>query len=105
MNDIYFLVVLVLTAIGTFFAGVYAKPLARFYKRLFTRKKRNTLARIEWLEGRTKIHDNKDKVYLDKFDELEKQINNLSKTLSMREKNRDNKVKKAVLEYLKELQK
>jgi len=85
MNDIYFLVVLVLTAVGTFFAGVYAKPLARFYKRLFTRKKRNDITL--------------------RMDELEKQINNLSKTLSMREKNRDNKVKKAVLEYLKELQK
>jgi len=85
MNDIYFLVVLVLTAVGTFFAGVYAKPMASFYKRLFTRKKRNDITL--------------------RMDELEKQINNLSKTLSMREKNRDNKVKKAVLEYLKELQK
>jgi len=72
-------------AVGIFFAGVYAKPLARFYKRLFTRKKRNDITL--------------------RMDELEKQINNLSKTLSMREKNRDNKVKKAVLEYLKELQK
>ena len=99
MEQIYYLFLMCICAVGIFFAGVYAKPLARFYKRLFTRKKRNDIiARIEQLEMRVALHTKKDKVYLDKFDEMEK-------LFAQRESDRKNKVRKQVIEYLQELQK
>ena len=105
MLNIYYLFIMAICAVGVFLSGVYAKPIVARIKRLFTWKKRNTLARIEWLEGRTKIHDNKDSVYLKKFDELEEMINNVTKSSKTREGNLNRRVKKIVLEYLKELQK
>lgn len=52
--------------------------------------------RVEQLEMRVDLHTRKDKVYLDKFDEMEA-------LFAKRENDRKAKVKKQVVEYLNEL--
>lgn len=81
-------------------------------KRLFTREKGDIVdiiilsklqeeldemeKRVEQLEKRVELHTRKDKVYLDKFDEMEA-------LFAKRENDRKSKVKKQVIEYLNEL--
>ena len=59
--------------------------------------------RIEQLEMRVKLHENKDSVYLGKFDELEEIINNLSQNHFRRETNRKHNIRREVRDYLAEL--
>lgn len=106
MKDIYLLLLLVLTAVGSSITTMYAPKMVARIKPYFTWKKRkNISARVEWLEGRAKIHDNQNKGFHNRMDELEGMIDNLAKASKNREHNRDQKVKKAVLDYLTELQK
>jgi len=79
MEQIYYLFLMCITAVGTFFAGVYAKRLAAFYKRLFTRTKRKST--------------------------LEQRVEQLETLYAQRERDRKSKVRKQVLEYLNELKK
>lgn len=99
METIWDFTYMVLLALGMFLTGVYAKRALAVYKRLNRKRKRYSLAaRVEQLEKRVELHTRKDKVYLDKFDEIEA-------TMKRRETRRKSYVKQAVLDYLKELQK
>ena len=103
MFTIYLTVACLITAVLSSIITSNISRLKRVYTRLKTRN--NADARIEWLEGRTKIHDTKDKVYLDKFDDLETQIENIAKRFDTREKNLKGTIRSEVREYLKQLQK
>jgi len=99
MREIYFLSIVVLTAVGSSVTTMYAKPLLARIKRLLTRFKRNKLSllqRIDLLERRVDLHTNKDGVYLNKFDELEE-------LLKKRDKGRKEMVRREVRDYLNEL--
>jgi len=104
MRDIYFLIILVLTAVGSVYVGLHAKQMVARYKKYRRKLARKSLkARIEQLEMRVDLHTRKDGTYLNKFDELEEMINNVTKSSRQKEQNRDRKVKKIVLNYLEEL--
>lgn len=106
MYLIYYLVLACILAVGVFMAGVYWKQIVMRYKRYRRKLKRNSLAaRVEQLEMRVDLHTRKDGTYLNKFDEMEVELQNMAKKLSNREANRKASVKKTVVEYLKELQK
>lgn len=83
MQIIYLTFLMCIMAVGTFIAGVYAKQLAAFYKRLFTRKKRKS----------TDVAA------------LEEQVNNLAERLSTKDRNFKSNIRREVRDYLKELQK
>jgi hypothetical protein len=98
MDNIYYLFLMAICAVGVFLTGLYSKQIVMRYKRYRARLKRNSLeARVEQLEMRVDLHTRKDSAYLDKFDEMEK-------LFAQRERDRKAKVRKQVLEYLKELQ-
>jgi len=97
MFDIYYLFLLVITAIGSSVATMYVPSLVTRVKRVLRKKKRNSLEeRVRQLEFRVELHTKKDKTYLDKFDEMEALFNR-------RENDRKSKVRKQVVEYLEEL--
>jgi hypothetical protein len=54
---------------------------------------------------RVELHTRKDGTYLDKFDDLENQIETIAEKLSRREQNRKSWLRAEVKNYLKELQK
>ena len=112
MKEIYYLLLVVLTAIGSSFITLHVDKVKRVLKRLFTRKKRQatyvwgkhklSLPQIlDLIERRLELIDKRDKQWLD----LQDRVDNLEKSLRTRETSRDKKVKKIVVEYLKELQK
>lgn len=111
MKDIYFLVLLVLTGIGSAYITTIL-PRLKTRVLAFINAKRNRIdRRIEQLEKRVELHTRKDGTYLDKFDscdvkteELEEQIKNLSARLTRRTKNDRDMIRKEVKEYLKQLQ-
>lgn len=99
------LFILSITMLGVFLAGTYWKPMVERYKqyrRVLARK--SLKARVEQLEMRVDLHTRKDKVYLDKFDELEEQIQNIASRVTTRENNTKKRIKAEVINYLKELQ-
>lgn len=98
METIYYLLMLVLVAIGSSITTMYLPRLKRVFKRVFKRNKLTLTQRVELLEKRVTLHERKDKVYLDKFDEMEA-------LFARRENDRKTKVRKQVREYLEELQK
>lgn len=98
MKEIYYLLMLVLVAIGSSITTMYLPRLKRVLKRVFKRNKLTLTQRVELLEKRVKLHENKDKTYLDKFDEMEA-------LFDRRENDRKSKVRKQVRAYLEELQK
>ncbi len=79
MEQIYYLFLMCICAVGIFFAGVYAKRLAAFYKRLFIRTKRKS--------------------------SLEQRVEQLEILYAQRERDRKTKVRAQVIEYLNELKK
>ena len=104
MSIIYYFLACI-SAVGIFLAGVYWKELVVKYKRYLRRLKRNNIpARIEWLEGRAKIHDNQNKGFHNRLDALDEQLNNIAETLSTRDRNRKYNTRRDVREYLQELQ-
>ena len=112
MREIYYLLTLVLVAIGSAYVSrLYPRIKMRFLS--FINARRNKIdRRIEQLEMRVELHTRKDGTYLHKFDlhevkfeEVEKQIDNLAKTMSRRSRNDRDLIRKEVKEYLKQLQK
>ena len=94
----------VLTASGTFLAGVYWKQLASFYKRLKPRKKQtiDPNQRIEALEQMVQAIIQQTNQSLQAIDQS---ISEIDKRTKKRDSDRTAKVKAIVIEYLKELQK
>lgn len=87
MKDLYFIVLLILTALGSSIATSYAPTMLTRLKRLFSRKKRPS--NIDELVKRVT--------------ELEEQLDNVAKNHYRREQNRRNNIKRDVREYLEEL--
>ena len=105
MENIYYLFILSITMTGVFLAGTYYKPMVERYKKYRRALQRKSLkARVEQLEMRVDLHTRKDGTYLNKFDELEEQINNIAKKVTTREHNTKKRIKAEVINYLKELQ-
>ena len=105
MKEIYYLLTLVLVAIGSaYISRLYPRIKMRFLS--FINARRNKIdRRIEQLEMRVELHTRKDGTYLDKFDELEEQINNIAERLSKREQRLRYRVREEVKAYLKEISK
>ena len=87
MKDIYFIILLLLTALGSSIATSYAPIMLTRLKRLFSRKKRPS--NIDELVKRV--------------NELEEQLDNVAKNHYRREQNRRNNIRRDVREYLNEL--
>ena len=87
MKDLYFIILLILTALGSSITTSYAPVMLTRLKRLFSRKKRPS--NIDELVKRV--------------NELEEQLDNVAKSHYRREQNRKNNIKRDVREYLNEL--
>jgi len=98
MKEIYYLFLLVITALGSSAMTHYAPPMLVRIKRLFTRNKvdkHSMLANTNRIEiGVLKL----------RVDELEQQINNLAEKQATQDRNRKSNIRRDVREYLKELQ-
>ena len=102
MKDLYYLILLVITALGSSVMTMYAPAMLARIKRLFTRKKRyqpftNTkpcgLIQLEVEELQKKVK------------ELEEHVDNVAQNSYRREQNRKNNIRRTVREYLEELKK
>ena len=91
MRDIYFLVLLVLTGIGSAYITTILPRVKARLSTYFKRRQPKITTRVDKLEDDVKSH--------------EEQIDNLSKTLTRRSRNDRDLIKKEVREYLKQLQK
>ena len=91
MRDIYFLVLLVLTGIGSAYITTILPRLKARLSTLFKRKQPKITTRVDKLEDDVKSH--------------EEQIDNISKTLTRRNRNDRDLIRKEVKEYLKQLSK
>ena len=89
MKDIYFLFLLVLTALGSSIMTSYAPAMLARIKRLFTRTKRTPNIYCDELQTQ--------------IDELREQMDNVAKNHYNREQNRKSNIRRDVREYLKEL--
>jgi len=105
METIYYALLLVAVAVGSSYVTSLFPRVKAWFSRVINARRNKTSRRIEQLEMRVELHTKKDKVYLDKFDELEEQIENLSRSLASREKNRKSWTRTEVRKYLEELQK
>ena len=98
MKEIYYLFLLVITALGSSVMTHYAPAMLVRIKRLFTRNKvdkHSMLANTNRIEiGVLKL----------RVDELEQQINNLAERQATQGRNRKSNIRRDVREYLKELQ-
>ena len=105
MREIYYLLTLVLVAIGSaYITRLYPSIKTRFSS--FINARRNKIdRRIEQLEARVDLHTRKDGTYLDKFDDLENQIENVAEKLTKKEQRLKYRIREEVKVYLKELQK
>ena len=112
MQHLYLISLLCITALGTFFAGVYAKQLVAFYKRLFTRKKRNQIEYLQYQIDELNKILNYDREYCFRVEDkvninhltTSEQINNVAEKISNREKNLKKQIRTEVINYLKEIQ-
>ena len=91
MEHIYFLVLLVLTGIGSAYITTILPRVKARLLTYFKRRQPKITTRVDKLEDDVKSH--------------EEQIDNLSKTLTRRSRNDRDLIKKEVREYLKQLQK
>lgn len=91
MRDIYFLVLLVLTGIGSAYITTILPRVKARLSTLFKRKQPKITTRVDKLEDDVKSH--------------EEQITNLSKRLNNRSRNDRDLIRKEVKEYLKQLSK
>ena len=92
MNTIYYLTLLVLTAIGSSIMTAYAPAMLARLKRLFTRTKHQT--------------QNVSCVVLEaRITELKTQIDNVAANNYRREQNRKSNIRREVRDYLEELKK
>jgi len=97
MKDIYFLFLLVLTALGSSIMTSYAPAMLARIKRLFARKKRTSQPDCSLMEHNIEV-------LVERMNQLEEQINNVAKNHYNREQNRKSNIRRDVREYLKELQ-
>lgn len=91
MEHIYFLVLLVLTGLGSAYITTILPRVKARLLTYFKRRQPKITTRVDKLEDDVKSH--------------EEQIDNLSKTLTRRSRNDRDLIKKEVREYLKQLQK
>ncbi len=91
MKDIYFLVLLVLTGLGSAYITTILPRVITRLSTLFKRRQPKLTPRVEVIEEQLKSH--------------ESQLDNLSKTLTRRSRNDRELIRKEVKEYLKQLQK
>jgi len=91
MRDIYFLVLLVLTGLGSAYIATILPRVKARLSTLFKRKQPKITTRVAKLEDDVKSH--------------ESQITNLSKRLNNRTKNDRDLIRKEVKEYLTKLSK
>jgi len=112
MTNIYYLLTLVLVAIGSAYVSRLYPRVKTWFLNVINKRRNEIDKRIEQLELRVDLHTKKDGTYLHKFDlhevkfeELEEQIDNLAKTTSRRSRNDRDLIRKEVREYLKTLQK
>lgn len=91
MKDIYFLVLLVLTGIGSAYITTILPRVKTRILTYFKRKQPKITTRVAKLENDVEAHEN--------------QITNLSNRLKNRTKNDRDLIRKEVKEYLKQLQK
>lgn len=90
MRDIYYLGLLVLTALGSSYMTAYAPAMLARIKRLFTRKT-HTLPNV-YCDDLSK-----------RIDDLEIQIHNIAEQLATRDRNRKSNIRRDVRDYLAEL--
>jgi hypothetical protein len=83
---IYYLTILVLTAVGTAYITYHIPTLERWYNALKTRNKRTNDSNLS-----KRVAD------------LEEQVNNLAEQLASRDKNRKGNIRRDVRDYLTEL--
>ena len=91
METIYYLTLLVLTALGSSIMTSYAPAMLARLKRVFTRTKRTPSIYCDDLQHQ--------------INELKEQMNNIAKTHYNRDKNTKQKIRNEVNEYLQELRK
>ena len=92
MKDIYYLFLLVITAVGSSIMTSYAPRMVVQIKQYFTRKKHTP-----------KSNNTAYKALIDRIDDLQNQINNLAEVKYNRDKNRKHNIRRDVREYLQEL--
>ena len=105
MTQIYYLLLLVLVAIGSSYVTTLLPRVRTRFSSFINARRNKITRRIEQLEMRVELHTRKDGTYLDKFDDLENQIETIAEKLSRREQNRKSWLRAEVKNYLKELQK
>lgn len=97
MIHTYYLILLVITALGSSAMTHYAPTMLAGIRRLFTRKKQFTnrkpyqLLQLEVTQQYHKIQD------------LEKQVHNIAEQVASRDRNRKSNIRRDVREYLEEL--
>lgn len=101
IKDIYYLLLLVITALGTSFITLHITKVKRVLKRLFTfkRKVKHNID-INEFHALQCIRNSEVK---DKLDELQEQIDNIAGTITIREHNFTNKVNRQINKKLKEI--
>lgn len=111
MNIYYLLLLLVVSIVSAYVSTMYPTIKTRFL-RVINKRRDEIDSRIDLLERRVKLHESKDGAYLNKFDEveyqiqeIEEQIDNLAKHFVRKEKNTRDMIRTEVKEYLKKLQK
>ena len=91
MRDIYFLVLLVLTGLGSAYITTILPRVKARLSTYFKRRQPKITTRVDKLEDDVKSH--------------EEQIDKISKTLTRRNRNDRDLIRKEVKEYLKQLSK
>lgn len=99
MTNIYYLLLLILTAVGASFATLHVNKLKRVIKRLFTfkRKVKHNID-VNEFHALQCIRNMETK---EKLDDLQTQIDNIAGTIAMREHNFTNKVNRQIDKKLK----
>jgi len=99
MTNIYYLLLLILTAVGASFATLHVNKLKRAIKRLFTfkRKVKHNID-VNEFHALQCIRNMETK---EKLDDLQTQIDNIAGTIAMREHNFTNKVNRQINKKLK----
>jgi pyridoxine 5'-phosphate synthase PdxJ len=105
MTQIYYLLLLVLVAIGSSYVTTLLPRIKTRFSSFINARRNKITRRIEQLEMRVELHTRKDGTYLDKFDDLENQIENVAEKLTKKEQRLKYRIREEVKAYLKELQK
>lgn len=114
MREIYLLLLVVITAVGSSVATMYAKPLLARIKRLFTRFKGSK--RLKWgkhkltqqqinelIERRLNLLDKQNASFHDRLSNIDDDLEWQAEQLQKRDKGRKEMVRREVRDYLNEL--